>query len=52
MTAEPGDLILWDSRTVHGGLVGPGEDTTAADGTPALARLSQTVSMVRSAHDT
>jgi len=20
--AQPGDLILWDSRTIHGGLVG------------------------------
>ena len=46
VVAEAGDLILWDARTVHGGIVGPGEDTTAADGTPALARLSQTVSMV------
>lgn len=45
VVAAAGDLILWDARTVHGGVVGPGEDTTAADGTPALARLTQTVSM-------
>ena len=25
LTAEPGDLILWDSRTIHGGRVGTGE---------------------------
>jgi len=24
--AEPGDLILWDSRTIHGGRVGTGEN--------------------------
>ena len=24
LLADPGDLILWDSRTVHGGVVGPG----------------------------
>ena len=24
LLAEPGDLILWDSRTVHGGVVGEG----------------------------
>eukprot|EP01130_Rhizamoeba_saxonica_P007129 TRINITY_DN2867_c0_g1_i3.p1 TRINITY_DN2867_c0_g1~~TRINITY_DN2867_c0_g1_i3.p1 ORF type:complete len:317 (+),score=48.15 TRINITY_DN2867_c0_g1_i3:26-952(+) len=41
--AEPGDLILWDSRTVHGGLVGNGE---VSDTEPRLARLSQTVCMV------
>ena len=23
--ADPGDLILWDSRTIHGGWVGTGE---------------------------
>lgn len=40
LNAEPGDLILWDGRTVHGGLVGPG------NGSPAeLARLAVTVSM-------
>ena len=45
VVAAAGDLILWDARTVHGGVVGPGEDTMSADGTPALARLTQTVSM-------
>ena len=25
LLAEPGDLILWDSRTVHGGMIGSGE---------------------------
>eukprot|EP00746_Dinoflagellata_sp_MGD_P166697 gnl/MRDRNA2_/MRDRNA2_96772_c0_seq1.p1 gnl/MRDRNA2_/MRDRNA2_96772_c0~~gnl/MRDRNA2_/MRDRNA2_96772_c0_seq1.p1 ORF type:complete len:321 (+),score=65.01 gnl/MRDRNA2_/MRDRNA2_96772_c0_seq1:98-1060(+) len=42
--AAPGDLVLWDARTVHGGLVGTGQcrdETTAAE----LARLSVTVSM-------
>merc|ERR1719502_1585922 len=46
VVASAGDLILWDARTVHGGVVGHGEDTTAEDGTPHLARLTQTVSMV------
>ena len=27
LLAEPGDLILWDSRTVHGGRVGTGSRT-------------------------
>lgn len=41
--AEPGDLILWDGRTVHGGLVGTGE---CEQGAPTdLARLSVTVAM-------
>jgi ectoine hydroxylase-related dioxygenase (phytanoyl-CoA dioxygenase family) len=39
--AEPGDLILWDGRTVHGGLVGTGK----CDDTTELARLSVTVNM-------
>lgn len=44
LLAEPGDLILWDSRTIHGGLVGTGE---AAEGTASdeLARMSVAVSM-------
>ena len=46
VVADAGDLVLWDSRTVHGGIVGPGEDTAAADGAPQLARLSQTLAMV------
>jgi hypothetical protein len=46
VVAEAGDLILWDARTVHGGVIGPGEDTVAEDGMPCLARLTQTVSMV------
>jgi len=41
--AEPGDLILWDSRVVHGGKVGPGRKTKTEDET--LARLSCTVCM-------
>lgn len=58
--AEPGDLILWDSRALHGGWVGPGpqvlepvsetetgpskEPTPLAS--PELARLVFTVCMV------
>jgi hypothetical protein len=41
--ADAGDLILWDSRTVHGGLVGTGQ---AKSDTVELARLSQTVCML------
>mmetsp|Transcript_32547 Transcript_32547/g.44168 ORF Transcript_32547/g.44168 Transcript_32547/m.44168 type:complete len:327 (+) Transcript_32547:46-1026(+) len=41
--AAPGDLVLWDSRTVHGGLVGTGNQS--GEGPAELARLSATVSM-------
>merc|ERR1711924_288433 len=39
--ASPGDLILWDARTVHGGLVGNGN----SDSTAALERMAVAVSM-------
>ena len=39
--AAPGDLILWDSRTTHGGKVGSGDLQS-----PELARLAVTVAMV------
>ncbi len=42
--AEAGDLILWDSRTVHGGLVGTG--AFPRNGEAKLARLTQTVCMI------
>lgn len=41
--AEPGDLIIWDSRLVHGGLVGNGKGVSNET---ELARLAQTVAMV------
>jgi hypothetical protein len=49
-----GDFIIWDSRTVHGGLVGAlgDEKNQSADSTtlpcvtpPRLARLAQTICM-------
>eukprot|EP00927_Polykrikos_kofoidii_P039521 TRINITY_DN33880_c0_g1_i1.p1 TRINITY_DN33880_c0_g1~~TRINITY_DN33880_c0_g1_i1.p1 ORF type:complete len:354 (+),score=31.34 TRINITY_DN33880_c0_g1_i1:64-1125(+) len=46
VTAQAGDLILWDSRTVHGGKVGTG--ALAADREaipPHLARLSLPICM-------
>mmetsp|Transcript_44384 Transcript_44384/g.87709 ORF Transcript_44384/g.87709 Transcript_44384/m.87709 type:complete len:192 (-) Transcript_44384:249-824(-) len=45
--AEPGDLILWDSRTVHGGVVGTGRPSAEVHGGGRvdLARLSLTVCM-------
>jgi ectoine hydroxylase-related dioxygenase (phytanoyl-CoA dioxygenase family) len=43
--AEAGDLILWDSRTVHGGLVGTGR-AMPKTGEAKLARLTQTVCMI------
>mmetsp|Transcript_133771 Transcript_133771/g.333873 ORF Transcript_133771/g.333873 Transcript_133771/m.333873 type:complete len:431 (-) Transcript_133771:9-1301(-) len=47
--AAPGDLILWDSRALHGGYVGPGDkDASEAEG-PELARLSLAVCMVPAA---
>eukprot|EP00438_Fugacium_kawagutii_P006347 Skav208393 [mRNA] locus=scaffold1179:88308:92958:- [translate_table: standard] len=42
LLAEPGDLILWDSRTIHGGHVGRGYSDALRD----LARMSLTVCMV------
>ena len=39
--AEPGDLILWDSRTVHGGMVGRGL-STESDGGAAEGADSKT----------
>lgn len=53
---HPGDLVLWDSRTVHGGIVGPGakrnESKAGKTGKESdehveLARMSVTVAMVR-----
>ena len=41
--ANPGDLILWDSRLIHGGVVGSGRDENDANG---LARCAITVCMV------
>jgi hypothetical protein len=45
LLANAGDLILWDSRTIHGGVVGTGKDPET-DTVPRLARLSMTVCMV------
>merc|ERR1712151_181252 len=42
LLAEPGDLILWDSRTVHGGRVGTGQGAAA---TGELARMAVGVAM-------
>jgi len=48
--ANAGDMILWDSRTVHGGRVGNGEcSKEVANGKGSdvtLARLSLTVCMI------
>jgi len=45
--AHAGDLILWDSRTIHGGLVGTGvvPATDPSGHPPELARLSCCVAM-------
>lgn len=43
LLAEPGDLILWDSRTIHGGHVGTGNPLT--DEPVELARMAVTVAM-------
>ena len=42
LLAEPGSLILWDSRAVHGGYIGRGP----LPATDRLMRLSMTVAMV------
>ena len=50
LLAKAGDLILWDSRTIHGGLVGTADPSHPPSlfpsGTASLARLAVTVSMV------
>lgn len=43
--ANPGDMILWDSRALHGGYVGPGSKIGALDKCE-LARLSFAVCML------
>jgi hypothetical protein len=43
LLAQPGDLILWDGRTIHGGLVGTGDYQQG--GPVELARLAVTVAM-------
>ena len=45
LLACAGDLILWDSRTVHGGLVGSGDAPSGESPEVELARLSVTVAM-------
>lgn len=48
IVASAGDLILWDSRTVHGGRVGTGatlQNTSAVEAGPQLARLTLPVCM-------
>uniref|UniRef100_A0A7S4JAC9 Phytanoyl-CoA dioxygenase n=1 Tax=Odontella aurita TaxID=265563 RepID=A0A7S4JAC9_9STRA len=40
----PGDLILWDSRTVHGGTVGPGVGPQSEQ-TPRICRMAITVAL-------
>lgn len=44
LLAEAGDIILWDSRTIHGGLVGKGGYTTREN--PTLPRMSLAVCML------
>ena len=51
LEAKRGDLILWDSRLIHGGLVGSGDASAGGHAaavtveTPRLARASYTVCM-------
>lgn len=50
LLADPGDLILWDSRTIHGGVVGTGvvpDGHAQGTGEPCgeFARLAVTVAM-------
>jgi len=46
LLAKAGDLILWDSRTIHGGLVGTGKDRDGVPEETRVARMSMTVCMV------
>ena len=43
LLASPGDFILWDSRTVHGGLVGPG--AAPQEQTAEVPRMSVPICM-------
>lgn len=45
LLAEPGDLILWDSLTIHGGRVPDEQALEAACASHELARMSCTVAM-------
>jgi len=46
LECEPGDLILWDSRTIHGGTVGPeGACVQDTEMLPHVTRMSITVAM-------
>jgi len=45
LLAKSGDLILWDSRTIHGGILGTGKDPNT-DTVPQIPRMSMTVCMV------
>ena len=45
LLADAGDLILWDSRTVHGGVVGTGQPSPFTE----MARMSVTVAMTPAA---
>jgi len=45
LITDPGDLILWDSRTVHGGVVGDGRPDETAAAQVELARMAVTVAM-------
>lgn len=45
LRANPGDFILWDSRTVHGGFVGQGREPSPLEGKDELARMSMTICM-------
>eukprot|EP01063_Lacrimia_lanifica_P024662 TRINITY_DN32530_c0_g1_i1.p1 TRINITY_DN32530_c0_g1~~TRINITY_DN32530_c0_g1_i1.p1 ORF type:complete len:319 (+),score=93.42 TRINITY_DN32530_c0_g1_i1:58-1014(+) len=45
LEADPGDLILWDSRLIHGGTVGEGVWAPGSPPPAALARMAVTVAM-------
>ena len=46
VTGKAGDLILWDSRTIHGGVVGPGyEKENSPLGIDKFGRLAFTICM-------
>merc|ERR1711879_949257 len=51
--AEPGDLILWDGRTIHGGRVGLGVNEEKEEPEySSLARLSFCVCMTQKSRAT
>ena len=47
---EPGDMMLWDSRTVHCSSPGPQAEVATNEASPELLRVASLVCMMPKAH--